>query len=453
MGLIKKVENELGTIYERYDSNNKLIQRAGAIGFSKEYEGNIYYIITDLNGIKINEANRFLNYSLEKVSEKKREQAFSALKIFYSFIDLFHIKDYEKGLNNEVLKKLIGFLKGGTFSGNTLVFDFNLERKNSTIRYYLSVYRKFYELIFNIRVGPLHDRTSLINYQHENGVRKIEKYNSNPQSPSKNVLPKYIRYEEYQKILEIIDAKFNLRDRIIVMLMYEYGLRIGEVLGITIEDINFEKNKNGYYSLKIRNRITDKSFQHGKRLIVPKKIEHYFEEEYALEGIGLWTILIEDEELIEIIEEYYEEARDARILNKFKKKRDNLKYKSKADKVTDRNDLRENQYIFLNQQNYTPLTASGWGYRIKKILENAGIEIDRGTKKNNLSHRFRHGFAMKKVAEGYDEIKLYKVLRHSGPHSVKYYFNPTPEDQADMLRGQKENMEMRGLAYVTDIKK
>ncbi|MCM3390488.1 site-specific integrase [Ureibacillus chungkukjangi] len=274
---------------------------------------------------------------------------------------------------------------------------------------------------------------------------QIQKYSVNPKALKITVLPKYIRENEYQKILEIIDDKFSIRDRIIVMLMYQYGLRIGEVLGLTIEDIDFDKNDLGYFVLKLRNRITDKSFQHAKRLMVPQKSEDYTKEYYSWEGIGLWTILIEDEELIDLIEEYYEESRDEIIFNKSKKKLENLKNKSKADKVSENNNVRENQYLFLNQQNYTPLTASGWGYRIKQIFELVGIKTDKETKKNNLSHRFRHGFAMKKISEGYDEMRLYKALRHSGPHSVKIYYNPTPEDQASILKNQKVNLENRGL--------
>lgn len=37
--------------------------------------------------------------------------------------------------------------------------------------------------------------------------------------------------------MSLIEDKYTLREKIIVKLMYEYGLRIGEVLGLTLEDI------------------------------------------------------------------------------------------------------------------------------------------------------------------------------------------------------------------------
>ena len=36
MGVIREKQTSLGTVYARYDSNNELIQRFGAIGFIKE---------------------------------------------------------------------------------------------------------------------------------------------------------------------------------------------------------------------------------------------------------------------------------------------------------------------------------------------------------------------------------------------------------------------------------
>jgi hypothetical protein len=52
MGVIREKQISLGTVYERYDSNNELIQRFGAIGFIRESieRKMTYFIITDIMG-------------------------------------------------------------------------------------------------------------------------------------------------------------------------------------------------------------------------------------------------------------------------------------------------------------------------------------------------------------------------------------------------------------------
>lgn len=66
-------------------------------------------------------------------------------------------------------------------------------------------------------------------------------------------------------------------------------------------------------------------------------------------------------------------------------------------------------------------------------------------RKNNLNHRFRHGFAMFKVLiEKYDELKLAHVLRHSRKSSVKVYFNPTEEDLIEFAIKQ-DTLTKRGI--------
>ena len=79
---------------------------------------------------------------------------------------------------------------------------------------------------------------------------------------------------------------------------------------------------------------------------------------------------------------------------------------------------------------------------MKNIFQQVGIQIDRGKKTDNLNHRFRHGFAMFKVLhEGFDEIKLAYVMRHSNTNSVSAYFNPTEDDLIVFASKQDANQE------------
>ena len=107
-------------------------------------------------------------------------------------------------------------------------------------------------------------------------------------------------------------------------------------------------------------------------------------------------------------------------------------------------DIDRNAYVFLSK-NYTPIAGGAWNRIMKNIFQQVGIQIDRGKKTDNLNHRFRHGFAMFKVLhEGFDEIKLAYVMRHSNTNSVRAYFNPT-EDDLIVFASKQDKLTKRGL--------
>ena len=55
----------------------------------------------------------------------------------------------------------------------------------------------------------------------------------------KNVMmPMYFKENEYNEIINIIKQKYTVREHLIIHLMYNFGLRIGEVLGLTSEDLH-----------------------------------------------------------------------------------------------------------------------------------------------------------------------------------------------------------------------
>jgi len=453
LGVVREVSTSLGTIYDRYDNKDELIQRAGIIGFSKEYDGFTYFILTDLNGNKIKEANQYLNSKLVKTNYKKRELAFTALKLLYSFFDLNSLTDYETGLDENDLSKLLQFLEGGKRKGTNWNQEFETTRCNKTINNYLGVYRDYYKRIFKAKDSLIYN-TRVIGTFRGNGTmlghsvkKKIERYEKNKIVKPYKQVPKYIKPFQYDLILKEIEENYTIRDKVIVELMYKYGLRLGEVLGLTFEDIVEGPCNN--HRLLIRNRLQDKPWQHAKGLHTINSSLDYREGIYTDEGPGLgYHLVLIDDEMLELLQEYVDESRDEFLLNKYEIKQRNLAEKAKADKVTNLGiqgiegaDVIENQYIFLSHQHYTPLTAAGWNYTLRKIFNAIGITIDKRKRKNNLSHRFRHGFAMIRAHQmGYTQEKLATILRHSGTLTVLQYYNPDEEDLALLLRKQ------RGLA-------
>lgn len=442
MGVVKNRQMTFGTVYERYDSNWGLIDKIGAIGFIRNFDERTFFIIHDLNGKLIKEANYYLNETIAGDNYKKRELAFTALKLFYSFIQLYQLENYKVDLRPIHINQLLLFLKGGKRKGNAWNLDISTTRRNGTINMYLHVYRDFYKKVFRVENNSLFDKTTVAHI-HGRGMlghtrtQKLERYSANKSVPNhQKMIPKYIKPHIFDTVLDVVKESYSLRDEIIIRLMYEYGLRLGEVLGITIEDIEY--STDGYYRLIIRNRLSDKPYQSAKGLLQINSIEDYSMSSYTDYKAGYHIVVIR-EGIKELIDEYIDETRDVFLLNKSPKKRKNLFERAIADRVSDTSiSNEENQYIFLSHQNYTPLSASGWNYTLRKIFSIVGIKRDQQVRQNNLSHRFRHGFAMRKVKEGYTIEKLAEVMRHSSIESCRVYYNPDEEDVIEMLKKNDE---------------
>ncbi|MCY9692204.1 tyrosine-type recombinase/integrase [Paenibacillus alginolyticus] len=452
MGVIREEDTVLGTLYSRYDNKGELILTTGVIGFQRERNGFIYFIITDLNGKRISAANKYLNSILKNSAYKKRENAYTALKLFFSCMSLNNIHTYSKGLDQSQSNLLIGFLEGGNQLGNAWDIEFKTMRSNNTINNYLTVYRDFYKRIWNITDTALHD-SKVIAYHSGGGMlghanKKAETtFASNRRSLKRTTPPKYIKPQQYEYIICLINKKYTLREKVIIKLMYEYGLRIGEVLGLTIED--FEgSNQQGMYRLYIRNRLSDKPWQSAKSVMKIITSSYYQKREYQEEGNGFgFQKVIIDSEMMNLINEYLDETRDEFLLNASPIKRKNLEVKCVADKVTGQREIIQNQYLFLNKQHYTPLTQPGWNSVLHKIFKEINIAVDKVSKESNLSHRFRHGFAMSRVREGYSHEKLANELRHSGIGSVMIYYNPDEDDQIELKEKHKEHMNLGGIGF------
>lgn len=412
----EKKDNFWGIYYVvKYSLTNEKI----FIRVSKEnINNNTYFYLFGLDfdmGLKVfkflNQGN--YNYSL-------RELYSNALKQLFSFLKIFNITI--KDLNYKNCQRLIKFLKGGNLIGNETKQLICTQRKNSTVKAYLDVFRIF------INYLKIDDHILLkksINFQTVNDFNN-ERYFINIKVNNKLKSPAYIKLDKYKELINIIREGDKLEDiqyEIIVRLMYEYGLRIGEVLGITSEDFIKDYKNNTYY-IYLRNRATDKRGQICKRLIVPSNINEYDSLEYNDEGVGYWLIALSYEfgNLIS----YYLESLNSKISN-IKNRKDVL-MNIKADKVSNKANIRINHYIFLNKRNAVLLQGT-WNSILRGFYNKAKIDIDIEKRKNNLNHKLRHSFAMIRSKEyGYSLEELRILLRHSNVSTAQRYLLPNQDE-------------------------
>lgn len=428
--------NEITYLYEVYE--NAKLQMSEQINFRgcmRKNNGKDYLMIYSPNLQPITDAFSFLNYHMEKQALNSRIKAQQALKLLYSFERIID-KDFE-AFNETDLNNLKYFLRGYSPDGSLYTFDLKTTRTSETMNGYIAVYRKYARYLgYNIKA--LESRSSIkIPIIHPSSELEFatEKYTSSEKVPRKAIeVPWYISIDDFKSIILKIRSNYSLAEELIVRLMFECGLRIGEVLGLTGEDLIVEQVNGEYIPVAyIRNRLTDRNFQKAKTCMKVMSKRSYRTNDYKTNGYGYQKVIVPFE-LYDLINEYIEDthlkARDI--------KPDIYFNHSMADSVTDENE--ENYYIFLNSQ-YRPLTSQLWNIRLRKIFKAVGIQVDEEKRVHNLNHRFRHGFAMFHVQHlNYKDLELMERMRHKNVATVAKYFKPTTSDAISLKTDFADNL-------------
>lgn len=432
-----------------------LLKTVNISSATREHTKRDYIILYDSNMVPIQDAFEFLNYELLTASDNTKYQALSALRLLYSYLELFGLN--LKNLTDSDITNLKYFLRGMSPVGNFISIDLNTERTNDTINIYLSTFRKYTKFL-GLENSVLHkiDPCPVTVFLPESEtVVQYEKYTHNEKSKKPKTVPKYISVPEYKKILNHIDANYTLREKCIVRLMFEGGLRIGEVLGLTAEDFKIEtfhdkRTDKDFESgvIYFRNRITDKKYQLAKRRMKVTSRRTYSTNAYKKDVTKAFVSV----DLIDMLNDYINDTHDSFNRNSEVSKElfdKNYNKYTVTDIVDPQNNiddegyeiLEENYYVFINSIG-KPINISTWNKIIRKIFEECNIKIDKHKKENNLNHRFRHGFAMFLVQYKNIAIEdLMKVMRHTSISSTQIYYNPTDDDVAVLKEDFSKTLE------------
>ena len=427
MKTIKEKKGVRGNYYEVYIDDIK-IKEVKIIRVKREKNNFIYLFLLDSNGKVIDEVYKFINIYCKNESINSREQMINGLKVLYSYKEM-ESKELEQFEEND-FKRLSNLILG---IGIEKECNESCGRNNNTHNIYFDVIRKFYRYL-HINNNFLFEQRVVHKIKGSYGLLghikevEVKKYITNKKSVklSEQYIPKYISLDDYINIVKYIengDSGFKLRNRIIIDLMYTTGMRLGEVLGLTFEDIKENGEDKRYGTVYIRNRVSDKSYENAKTCLKVHSAYDYNTAAYKTKNIGYQTVYISPY-LFELIKKYMDESRS--IFNVTDTVMDNIINFAKADTV-EGND--NNQYIFLNK-NGNPLSSSGWNKQLKEIFIANNLAVDKDVKKNNLSHRFRHGYAMYLIDKEGRSIEYVKdKMRHSSINSTLVYYNPTEEEK------------------------
>ncbi len=278
--------------------------------------------------------NDFLNYIM-----KQKNYSINTCKNYE--IDILEFKKYldEKKVNYLAID--YDFIKGYLME----LYDRKLSR-NSVARK-LSSLRSFYRYLFNkdlIKTNPF-------------------KYVTTPKKEKR--LPRYLGVEELEIIFNTPDLNTPLgqRDKLILEVLYATGIRVGELVNIKLDDIDF-------YRKEIR------IFGKGSK----ERIDPF--GDYCLEAINL----------------FLNDGR-RKILKKHH---------------TDSN------YLIINEKG-KKITTRG----VEKIIDN--VIKKASLKKHVSPHMLRHSFATHLLNEGCDILTVKELLGHESLESTQIYTHVSNE--------------------------
>lgn len=408
-----------------------------------------YFLLYNTKMEVQSEAFSYINQSMQQSSYNTRIKANEALKFLLAFEELFEKSLLDLSLDD--ITSLKYFLHGFSPKGQVYSLDLITLRSNDTVNGYLSVYRGFLKHM-GVEKHPLYitsGRLSKLYSISTGSAKRTDTYKTSARTASKPVeVPKYISVDEFVQILEHVRKHYDLMTEIIIRLMYQCGLRLGEVLGLTADDLVMENieylHKRGCYNYRdkyvpiayIRNRVSDAKYQHAKTCMKVVSRKQYHTQEYATYFYGYQFVVV-PQDLFNMIDEYIEKEHVV-ARERF---HDRYYRKTIADRTREADEFEDvNYYIFINSLG-TPISDSTWNKRMRNIYRAVGIQVDSNKRKNNLNHRFRHGFAMFNVQYCHvNEIKLADLLRHRNTLSVMCYYTPTISEQIELKDKAIEDM-------------
>lgn len=201
-------------------------------------DGSRRYIIEGKNG-KLNiPAIKYLKYLEAKGRARNTLKSYASdLNIYFNYLDGRNNKDYKE----IKLDDLVDFLSLLRTS------DKNKVRKASSINRIINTVIDFYD--YQERLASFDKNISVINKQLEQNKRSFNGFLhgiANQRSITTNILkvrePKTrkraLTKEEIQQIYEACE---NIRDKFLIFLLWETSMRVGEALGLWIEDFKFDK--------------------------------------------------------------------------------------------------------------------------------------------------------------------------------------------------------------------
>lgn len=423
--------DERRIVYDVLDDETQTAVTVGVTSRRVLLDGIAVTVFYDRDWNLLEDPSVFMLREMRYESENTQLQAAGLLRLMFSYARIIGVAPERFDLSEA--RGFMSFLRGSLGEGVSYRWRLTSTRSEQTIANYLQTARHYMRFM-GAKDSPFLEKSILRwGLPDEETSEKGFRLSAKVVQPFE--APRYISIAEYKRLRSNLDDDIRMMEDLAIRLMFERGLRLGEVLGLTIEDIQSHKAKDGMtrmYCLKIRNRVSDRPDQKAKTAMKVNTVGQYESRDYRTCNVGYQEAYISSDLYREIVE-YIEQSRQA-----FPE----AGRTAKADSVEHGE---PNQYVFLNRLG-RPMSANLWNKRLRAIFIRSGLIVDEGTRKTNLSHRLRHGYAMMLTRNlGLDPYRVKVLMRHRNVQSTQVYHRPTADDVNELqnkLTGQLQRLIM-----------
>src|SRR5437588_5179942 len=234
------------------------------------------YVVIDDTGKIVDPIVRYLKY-LDRIGSARQtlRSYASAIRLYWDFLGQQRIDWQQVTLDD--LSQFVLWLKLPSGSLKVLpAYPVEQARSNRTINHTLTVVRGFYDYQWRMEEisTNLKDKTTTYLLAHAKRYKGFLHHITKGSPVAKNILkqkeekrqrPKTITKAQVQALL---DACSNQRDRLLVWLLYESAMRVGESLALFVEDVDVAESR-----LHIRDRGPLENGAEIKTVYAPRTID------------------------------------------------------------------------------------------------------------------------------------------------------------------------------------
>lgn len=411
--------------------------------------GETRHIVYDEEMRPILDIYRYLNVSLKNISPSTIQRTVSALRLLVAFCEAHHIKGFT--VPERLCQDFQDFLyRDGQASSAAVYF--------SSVRGFLKY------------IGHDHDPLMTLTVRQTtttgaDGSVRTESHKDYKYAPKRNpekdlMCPQHNTVNDFVKITEVMKGKrfhngdlVDIAGCIIILLAFFLARRIGEILGLTIEDVSYTLDaETGEMipCLYLRKRLGNREGQRAKNRVIPTSKESYASKDYIDAYKSVRNRLLIPKEFHDLIRSYIEVFHA-----KAAEKRPDRYAEAMADIVNPEQfqedwGLEENHYLFLNTVG-GPLKKSAWNKRLLGYYKEAGVAVGNGKSPN---HAWRHGIAyIMRHKLHMSDSEIADFLGHKNEASVDIYARASAEDMARLgtIVAQFIKNEIDSLKHGKDI--
>lgn len=386
-------------------------------------KGRFYSLITR-KGEPIVEAVRYITNPKKKIkSNNTKEKELRHIGILYKFLDAFDI-DINRLINDEeYIIIFMHFLAKKNYESDKCKMKFIRELSVDSINLYYATIINYLEFLKYDKKSLIFDSSFKNIFQSKRSVKLIKSRGVADANSS-------FTTEELANIFNYAKKNYPLLYTGVIV-MFETGMRIGTMLSITEEDIQYETDKKGNilrYIIKVRNRFSNADYQHIKNLPKIHAADYCPNHKTDKENIDyfIYTISYDLYLLLQsLINQNFKNSKSS----------DYAKNQYETVAVADRYyeyikpKHKNNHYVFLNKT-CGRMSDNNWNKRyLKPTLDALGIYRDVDIKKHGLNHVIRHTSFTFLCASGVLKTDAEKLnfLKNTSIDTLITYYTPSIE--------------------------